>query len=237
TFMYVNEVNNYYDNTVVEMKLADDEHSTENLEGYANGNDSSSVDVFMINRSPFAVNISRVWVMKTNLRYAWIFNSTNRQDIPFQMISAEQKTLTFNFTDIFTELDQESETKIFIIDVSTERGNKFSSLTNPLSYDDDNGWQTGTMNFYIQVIVLSDQGNDRYLIEIDELNGSHYDWIDSTTVQGQFFSVFSVPHAGTYNVTVENLGGSGHHVGNMTAVLTWIYPSKYCQFDDSGGPP
>ncbi len=113
----------------------------------------------------------------------------------------------------------------------TERGNKFSSTTNPLTYTSGE-WQTGAMEFNIQVIVQSSQGNDRYIIRIFGPEG-HFDFIDSATVQGQFFSVFSVPQAGMYNTTVESIRGSNYYVlPNQTVVLSWIYPTAFLQFDD-----
>tara|TARA_Y100000310_G_C20253183_1_gene610088 strand:+ start:201 stop:470 length:270 start_codon:yes stop_codon:yes gene_type:complete len=88
------------------------------------------------------------------------------------------------------------------------------------------------MEFNIQVIVQSSQGNDRYIIRIFGPEG-HFDFIDSATVQGQFFSVFSVPQAGMYNTTVESIRGSNYYVlPNQTVVLSWIYPTAFLQFDD-----
>jgi len=225
TFLYVNEVNNYYDRTAVDLKITDNERSLENLEVYAYGHNETSVDVFIVNRAPLASNISRVWVLNNTLQDAWIFNSTNRPDLPLFLGASEQITLRLDFTDI-NEVDNS-----FNIEVTTERGNKFSSTTNPLTYTTEGEWQTGTMEFQIQVIVQSDQGQDRYLIQIFGPE-SHYDFVDSATVQGMFFSIFSVPQAGQYNVTVHNIKSGSYLVGNMTRILTWIYPSTYCQFDD-----
>ena len=89
------------------------------------------------------------------------------------------------------------------------------------------------MEFNIQVIVQSSQGNDRYLIKIFGPE-NHFDFIDSATVQGQFFSVFSVPQAGQYNVTVQNIKGGSYFVPtNQTVILSWIYLTAFCQFDDT----
>ena len=226
TFIYVNEVNNYYDRTVVVMKIEDNDRSMENLEVYAYGHNETSVDVFIVNRSPLATNISRIWVLKNTLQDAWIFNSTNRPDLPLFLGASEQITLRLDFTDI------NEPGNSYNIEVTTERGNKFSSTTNPLTYTQDEQWQTGTTEFQIQVIIQSNQGQDRYLIQIFGPE-SHYDFVDSTTVQGMFFSIFSVPQAGQYNITVHNIKSGSYLVGNMTRILTWIYPSTYCQFDDT----
>jgi hypothetical protein len=229
TFIYINEVNNYYDRTVVDLKISDDDRNKENLELHGYGNSNTSIDVFFINRSPLAINITRIWVMRTDLKYTWIFNSTNDSDLPLWLGASEQVTLNLDFEDI---LDNNSDLKRFTIEVATERGNKFSSETNPLEYSDVSGWQTGTSAFKIQVIVLSDQGQDRYLIEINGLNGTHYDWIDSATIQGQFFCIFDVPQAGNYNITVQNIRGQDYQVGNATVILTWLHPNSFNQFDD-----
>jgi hypothetical protein len=226
TFLYVNEVNNYYDRTVVDLKIADNERNMENLEVYAYGHNETSVDVFIVNRAPLASNVTRIWVLNYTLQDAWIFNSTNRPDLPLFLEASEQTTLRLDFTDI-NEVGNS-----YNIEVTTERGNKFSSTTNPLTYTTEGEWQTGTMEFQIQVIVQSDQGQDRYFIQIFGPE-SHYDFVDSTTVQGMFFSIFSVPQAGQYNVTVHNIKSGSYLVGNMTRILTWIYPSTYCQFDDT----
>ena len=229
TFIYVNEVNNYYDRTVVDLKIADDERSKENLEIHAYGYNETWINVFIINRSPLAVNITRIWVMEPSLQNYTLFNSTNLPaDLPYQMSSSEQVTFALDFSEIITFNG-------FMIEVTTERGNKFSSITNPLTYDSgSNTWQTGTMEFHIQVIINSGPGNDRFKIEIRGLNETHYDWIDSgNNVQGQFFSVFNVPLTGYYNVTAsEKTGQDWFQIGNETVVLTWIYPNAFCQFID-----
>jgi len=229
-FMYVNEVNNYYDRTVVNMKIADDERSMENLEVHAYGHNSTSIDIFIVNRSPLKANITRFWVIRTDLQYTWIFDSTNLPPLPVQLGASAQTT--FEGLDL-TDILNNNTLKSFNIEATTERGNRFSSLTNPLTYSDGQ-WQTGTLEFNVQVLVLSTQGQDRYLIEVNGLyNTTHYDWVDSAMVQGQFLTVFNVPEAGTYNVTVSNIKGqTPYFVGNKTVGLNWIYPTAFCQFDD-----
>ncbi len=139
TFIYINEVNNYYDRTVVDLKITDNERSLENLEVYAYGHSLTEVDVFIVNRAPLASNISRIWVFNNTLKDAWIFNSTNRPDLPLYMGAAEQSTLRLDFTDITVEGCS------YIIEVTTDRGNKFSSTTNPLTSEPGGVWQTGSM--------------------------------------------------------------------------------------------
>jgi hypothetical protein len=128
TFLYVNEVNNYYDRTVVDLKIADNERNMENLEVYAYGHNETSVDVFIVNRAPLASNVTRIWVLNYTLQDAWIFNSTNRPDLPLFLEASEQTTLRLDFTDI-NEVGNS-----YNIEVTTERGNKFSSTTKQWSF-------------------------------------------------------------------------------------------------------
>ncbi len=230
TFIYVNEVNNYYDRAVVDLKIADEDRYYEDLEVHAYGHNQTTVDILIINRAPLASNITRIWVTNTTLQDAWIFNSTNHPDLPLYLSASEQTSIRMDFTGI------NAEGSSYRIEVTTERGNKFSSTTNPLTYTVGGEWQTGSMEFNIQVIVQSSQGNDRYLIKIYGPE-NHFDFIDSATVQGQFFSVFSVPQAGQYNVTVQNIKGGSYYVPtNTSVILSWIYPTAFCQFVDSGPP-
>jgi len=235
-FIYINEVNNYYDRTVVDLKIADQERSREDLIVYAYGNnDELTIDVSSINRGSVAVNVTRIWVMRGDLQDTLIFNSTNLSSLPLLIRPSTQETIgDLNLAEIITN---QSSLDFFNIEVATKRGNKFSSQTNSLHKQETGEWETGTMEFQIQVIVLSDMGNDRYLIEVEGIyNTTHYNFVDSSTVQGQFFTVFTVPVAGTYNLTVSNIKGhTPNHVGNSTIVLTWIHPKSIRQFDDRGG--
>ena len=211
TFIYVNEVNNYYDRTVVDLKIADEDRDYEDLEVHAYGHNETTVDILIINRAPLASNISRIWVMNSSLQDVWIFNSTNfPESLPLYLSASEQVSLRLDFSGI------NSEGTSYRIEVTTERGNKFCSATNPLTYTSGE-WQTGSMEFNIQVIVQSSQGNDRYMIQIYGPE-NHFDFIDSATVQGQFFSVFSVPQAGQYNVTVQNIKGASYYVPTNQSV-------------------
>ena len=227
TFIYINEVNNYYDRTVVDLRIADEDRDYENVEVHAYGHNETTVDLLIINRAPLATNITRIWVMNSTLQDVWIFNNTNYPDLPLYLSASEQTSLRLDFTGI------NSEGSSYIIEAATVRGNKFSSATNPLTYTSGD-WQTGSMEFNVQVIVQSSQGNDRYLIKIFGPE-NHFDFVDSATVQGQFFSVFNVPQAGQYNVTVQNIqgGGSDYVYQNTSVILSWIYPTAFCQFDDT----
>ena len=228
TFIYINEVNNYYDRTVVDLKITDNERSLENLEVYAYGHTQNEVDVFIINRAPLASNISRIWISNNTLQDVWFFDLTNSSDqLPLYLVAAEQATLRLDFTGISVE---ESS---YIIDVTTDRGNKFSSDTNPLTLATGGEWQTGTSEFKIQVLILSNVGSDDYRIDVNQ-SDSYTDFIEVTGVQGQFFCLFDAPQAGDYNVTVTSTKGTPHQVGDVIVVsLTWLRPTSFTSFEDT----
>ena len=161
--------------------------------------------------------------MNSTLQDAWIYNST--PDLPLYLVAANQTTLRLNFTGISVEGCS------YIIEVATERGNKFSSNTNPLTFTQGGEWQTGTSEFNIQVLILSTQGSDDYRIEIHGLD-DYSDNVDVSGVQGQFFYIFDVPQAGDYNITVQDTK-QGQPVGNATVTLTWLRPTAFTQFDDT----
>ena len=97
-FMYVNRVNNYYDRTVAEMKIADDDRGREDLEVYAYGASSTSISVWLRNKGAVPVNVSRIRVMREDLERIMIFNSTNRPDNFTLQISPSSQLFFLNFS-------------------------------------------------------------------------------------------------------------------------------------------
>jgi len=236
-FIYVNEVNNYYDRTVVNMKIADQERSMEDLDVYAFGHSQTSekIDVFLVNRGSVSLNVTRIWVMRKDLQKTLIFTSVNLSCLPLQLDASAQ--ITIENLSLTTILESEN-LNYFNIEVATERGNKYPSITNPL-HKTAFGWETGVQDFQIQVIVLSDWGLNEYKVETigaDNSTSGFYDIVKSYQVHGDFFTIIPVPRAGSYNVTVWKWKGGGYNakVGNSTVVLlTWSHPSTLRKFDDT----
>ena len=236
-FMYVNEVNNYYDRTVVDLKIADQERSMEDLTVYAFGHNETAIDVFIINSGPISLNITHIWIMRKDLQDTLIFNSTNCEDLPLQLIASRQATIeNLTLTPIITGTESMD---YFNIEVATERGNKYSSQNNPIHRISSGEWESSTQELQIQVIVKSDWGLDIYLVEVEGVDNStsgFYDRTESFQLHGDFFTIFSIPKIGSYNVTVNAWQGGGYNrfVGESTAVLTWSHPNALRKFDDTG---
>ena len=236
-FMYVNQVNNYYDRTVVEMKTADQERSMEELEVYAYGHNQTgkAVDVFLVSRGAVSLNVTRIWVMRKDLQKTLLFSSANLSFLPLQLIASAQTTIeNIPLTSIITD-DQSVD--YFNIEVATERGRKYSSKTNSL-HRTATGWENGSPDFQIQVIVLSDKHDDRYKIEAvgaDDATQSFHSVVESGKVAGDFFTIISVPTAGSYNVTAWKWQGGGYNskVGDTTTILlTLTRPTTLIRFQD-----
>ena len=124
-FIYVNEVNNYYDITTIDMKIVDDKRSMEDLDVFAFGHNqtSTAIDVFLVNRAPFSLNITRIWVIRTDLQKTLIFNSTNVVSLPLQLRASTQATI--ENLNLVTILENET-IDYFNIEVATERGKKYA---------------------------------------------------------------------------------------------------------------
>jgi len=70
-FLYINEVNSLYDQTVIEMKQLDQDRTLENIEVYAyplNDTDNQ-ISLYIKNQCPLTVEIVRIWVNDESYSY------------------------------------------------------------------------------------------------------------------------------------------------------------------------
>lgn len=233
-YIYVNHVNNLYDATVVDMKIADKQRDNEALTVYAYGENATStmLKIFFINTGSFSLNVTRIWLVRFDLQKMMIFNSTNLSDLPLQLLSSSQ-TIIGNIS--IADLLEYDETKdYFNVYVVTQRGNKFASQTNSLHRLQDGTWETGTQNFEIQVIIHSDWGINLYKIEVfgpDE----YYDSAETLQTHGEYFLIMPVPRPGFYNVTVSRKQGQNWvEIGSSSNIgLSWNSPSALREFWDT----
>jgi hypothetical protein len=223
-FIYVNSVDNYYDTTVVNMGIADQERSKEELDVYATGHNetSESIDVTIINKSPLTINITRVWIIRRDLQKIMIFTSKNESSLPLQIIASAQMSIDdLDFSTMF----EDPELDYFNIEVTTARGNVFSSKTNPLHRNGGGGWTVGENPPWIEVLVRSEWNFDSYKVEIfNTLNLSQEHQIrEIDHIHGDYFVIVPVFIAGTYNITVTNT----HHDYKVGSVLRTVEESIF----------
>ena len=229
-FMYVNEVNNYYDRTVVNMQIADQERSMEDLAVYAYGHNETSteVDIFLHNTGSISLNVTRIWVMEHYLNKTLMFNET------IQLTPGRQKTLIIDIANI-TSPPEKEDLNYFIIEVTSKRGNTFASQTNMLHYTSA-GWTTWTQDYQIQILIIRQSwGSSEYAIEITnstEETGHYYNLIFTERIHGSYFTVITLPRPGSYNVTAwDKLNFPGPSIIDTDeVVLTWTRPQTIVKF-------
>ena len=158
-FLYINEVNSLYDQTIIEMKQFDRERDMEDLAVYAYpiNQSSSQIRLYIKNRCPLTVEIVRIWI--------------NDQYFPCDMQIFGMGENTTDPIDIQSMLSQVQEVEDFQAKVTTARGNMFSSLTNPLQYSNTSGW-SGGQSFAINIVIELSPGVYDFNIRVDNSNGT-----------------------------------------------------------------
>ncbi|MEE8322710.1 MAG: hypothetical protein V3R57_03700 [Candidatus Bathyarchaeia archaeon] len=242
-FMYVNSVNNYYDTTVVNMGLADQERSMEDLTVYAFARDNSyDINVLLVNEGSIAIHITHIWVMSMDLQRINIFTSENvsaalnAYDFPLQINPSDEAEIE-NLT--LTIILENPDKDLFNVKVTTARGNVFESNTNPLSYQGGD-WGTGTNWPWLEIIVRSDEGQDDFRVDIVSTPNNFTDTISSEHVLGDYFLILPVLKNGAFNVSVTRVTQKSNPVvlysahGNAIEelVLTEMYPIAMIIFID-----
>ena len=238
-FIYVNSVNNYYDTTVVNMGIADQERSMEDLTAYAFARDDSyDINVLLVNEGSITINITHIWVMSMDLQRTNIFTSENvsaalnAHDLPLQLNPSDQATIE-NLTLTSTMIVDDPEKDQFNIEITSARGNIFPSDTNPLSYE-GGGWGTGTNWPWLEIIVRSDEGQDDFRVDIIGNSNNYTYTITSEHVLGDYFTIVPVFKIGDYNVTVTKTTQQSNPVelGTDILVVTETYPIAMAIFID-----
>jgi len=232
-FLYVNEVNNYYDKTVVEMKIADDERSREDIEVYAYGANQTAISVWLRNKGAVSVNITHIRVMRADLQKVIIYNSTNRpENFTLQISSSAQETIVgLDLTPVLNSTHEEPNK--FNIYVATNRGNSFASETNTLSQS-GSGWETSVMEFLINIMIHSSSTED-FQFKVYNTTGGSKDFItekEIENVHGTDYTMVNVPMAGIYNVTCYRRQGGEYSdpVDEKFRTLTWSHPVTWIEF-------
>ena len=230
-FIYVNSVNNYYDTTVVNMGIADQERGMEDVIVYAFGRDETyDINVIIVNEGSISVNITRIWMMSMDLQRTNIFTSENvsaalnAHDLPLQINPSDQATIeNLTLTIILDDPDKNS----FNIEVTTARGNVFPSDTNPLSYNAGK-WGTGMNWPWLEIIIRSDEGQDDFQIDVVGNSNDFDDTISSEHVLGDYFTIIPVLKTGNYSVTATRITQKMNPVELGTQILDVTVQEPIC---------
>jgi archaellum component FlaF (FlaF/FlaG flagellin family) len=154
-YLRINQANTYYTQAVDEMRRSDEKRGMENIEVYAYpfSETSDELKVYIKNRCALSVTIVTVWV-----------NDKHHEILATIPSSGDQTYGPFTVT-LPTVI---GETKNFYIEVLTNRGNRFASLTNPLTYTkttETKGFWSGGVGLAINIAFKS--GFGKYDIVID----------------------------------------------------------------------
>jgi len=242
-FMYVNSVNNYYDATVVNMGIADQERSREDVIFYAYGHtveDEELFSLFIINQGSITVNVTHVWVVRTDLEVegTLVFTSQNVSipingvSLPLQLAPSNQRAIG-NLT-VTSILDPDDPDKnYFNVYITTARGNKFPSGTNPLHKN--GGWGTSGNWPWIDVRINSGDGSNDFTIRIKCDTIGYDEYWHAFKINGPYSLICKLPDVGVYNVTAWS---DEVNIGTKPdIVLTAMNPIAYVYYEDLNDPP
>ncbi|MEM2111605.1 MAG: hypothetical protein QXX08_06980 [Candidatus Bathyarchaeia archaeon] len=223
-FLYVNQVNSYYDQAVLEMKHLDDNKQRETIDVYAYPLDTSketkSIYVYVKNQCPLSVEILRIWVNDLCYNY-----------------SLEVPAMGWNVTeaiDISGMLPTEGNITINI-KVTTTRGNIISSLINPLFYSSIAGWSSsGTLSINI-VINRDHSGTETFNVKVYKVVGLTETIICDEDIRMigntiSYVKKVDLSDIGSYHVMVKYKGGSAYLYNNYIQInlanpCYWVYVS------------
>lgn len=224
-FLYVNEVNSYYDRAVVDMRQLDQDREREMTDVYAYpiSGESGELNIHVKNRSPLPVKITRVWI------------NDNLKNSSYEIPAMAGVTIeSINITEILPE--DPGDCWSFYIKLTTNKGNSFSSLTNPLYYtvgETGEGAWSGGMGFTIQIVIQTSKPGTRFFhIEVTNKEGTPYFTYQADLVkrphESSCFTAVTVVGEGDYSVAItegdDPLPGSPFSVTlTRTKPSDWVY--------------
>lgn len=224
-FLYINEVNSLYDQTIIEMKQFDRDRSLEDIAVYAYplNQSSSQISLYIKNQCPLTVEIVRIWINDQYFSY-------NLQ------ISGMGENIT-DPIDIQDMLSQVEGVESFQAKVTTARGNTFSSQTNPLQYSNESGW-SGGQSFAINIIIELDPGVYNFIIEVNNSAGTTiYNEEVWVVLESSLMRKVDVSGPDTYHVEIIQTQGPDK-IWSTDVEITleeptkWVYPPKPEEWPD-----
>jgi len=204
-FVYVNQVNSYYDKTVTEMGRFDQEREMERVDvfAYPTGENLAELNVYIKNKCALVVRVIRVWVNNTFYDQEDLPNK-----LPLILPGVSEDTITgigipYGYFDVL---------------VTTDRGNVFASLTNTIHVN-ASGWEQGTYNFGIPIFIT---GGGQYKVNVTD----HSDFLDVVTIKSAptAFRIIQVPKPGKYYVRVTCGGKTWPDQGEFERSVDWERP-------------
>jgi len=216
-FLYINQVNSLYDQTVIEMKQLDHDRTLENIEVYAYPlNDTGNqISIYIKNQCPLTVEIVRIWIND------YYYTS-----------DLQISGMSWNITDPINVTLPESNSTAFYVKITTARGNCFSSRTNPLSYTAESGWSGGG-ELSINVVISRDyNGKVTYNIKVTKVSDGSIICDDDVTLIGNtrsYFKKVGIELPDTYNVRITK---GDTLLREEQVEVTWQSPTQWVYVND-----
>jgi hypothetical protein len=235
-FLFVNQVNNHYDNTVQGITAANQIKSLEDLDvfAYPVGNNFTSLNIILKNIGVIPVKIVRLWVTDLDTHATQLWNETEITEFQTELFPSTYQIL-YNVS----IADFGVGDRLLFVKLTSERGNIFPSKSNPLWITGE-GWKGSTSDpFSMQFVFTNPKATGAWKIEgeikvwynktidPDNLNLTYYNTMEiDQLVQGEeCVQTIEVPYEGIYQVIVDITTPRGNgEVYNDTVELRLFKP-------------
>jgi len=238
-FLYVNNVNSYYNENIEEMTFQDQLKASEELDvfAYPVGENFTMMNVQVKNIGTTPVKVARIWISEITIQTSQFWNETHVPALQYQIPPATQ--ITFYNLSLAAFYSDEM---LLSVKLTTERGSTFASRTNPI-WISEGGWAGDySYPYNIQFVFESPKGQGTWkiegeitvqydrIIDPDNLNVT-YDksiLVDQLVQGNVYLESVGLPYEGTYHfiIDITNPTGCGE-VYNDTLLITSYNPMRW----------
>jgi len=199
-FLYINMMNNLYNQTFLEMTELDQQRMMESITVFAYPTAGHVISVYIRNKCVLNVNITRIWV--TDLQN----KTVHLLDESLYLTPGSYSITPINASSLKLGASVN-------VDVATERGKVYASETNTLYLTAKGEWEV--LPYAIDIVIEgTGEGRKRYAVKAEQLDGefgSSTGWSSAVSIStiGRIAQAsVGVPGYGYYNLTVYREGQS-----------------------------
>jgi hypothetical protein len=238
-FLYVNNVNSFYDENIEEMTFQDQLKASEEIDvfAYPVGENFTMMNVQVKNIGSTPVKVVRIWISEITIQTSQFWNETHLPALQDQIPPATQTT--FSNLSLATFFSDEM---LLSVKLTTERGRTFASGSNPI-WISEGGWSGDySYPYNIQFVFDSPKGQGTWKIEgeikvwynktidPDNLDATYYkSTVMDQLVQGNIYmESVGIPYEGTYHIIVDVTNPTGFgEVYDDTLLVTSYNPLRW----------
>jgi len=212
TYLYVNEVNSYYNKVTADLSRTDQERARELIEVYTYpvffDNSTVKMNIYIRNRSTSSINIIRIWI-----------NNTIPSIGGMPLAVAGTSDLTIEHINIPSD-------GYFDVWVVTDKGNIFASMTNTIQIE-NGSWSGGNPPYMVNIVINKKSGNRSYTINVTT-DPPTLSYVQSN--EEYILAQVSIGYApGTFDVIVKR---GTLTLYNQSVVITPQNPSPWITVND-----